>query len=252
MTIALPAFACQPLKVAYTDQHRPPYYLGAGGELLDPPGASVELLKDIVEAGGCRVQLVRLPLLRIRPALEAGLIDGAPIDPTARDAETLALPRDRQGKPDGARALSIYNIVWVRTADKVPADVDPMAWLRNRTLGTAHGAPYAVDFRKAGMNVDDGAMDVTRNLDKLLRKRTDAFVTTLTSPAEMDAFVTANYGNAFMRLDKPLRVSHVFFALNKDYYARNKDKVDTMWRWVGTTGRQRFDQLLKKYEKTTQ
>jgi hypothetical protein len=244
--------ACAPLRVAYIDQHRPPYYLGAGGDLQDPPGASVELLKEIVEAGGCRIQFVRLPLLRIRPAVESGLVDAAPIDPTLRDAGTLAFPRDRHGKPDVGKALSIYNIVWVRSADKVPQDIDPMAWLRNRTLGTAHGAPYAAEFRKAGINVDDGAMDVKRNLDKLVRKRIDAFVTTVTSPEEMDGFVAGTYGNTVTRLVKPIRVSYVYFAVNRDYYARNKQRVDTMWRWIGMSGRQRFDQLLAKYEKKQQ
>lgn len=252
LLVAGQALACQPLRVAYIDQHRPPYYLGAGGELQDPPGASVELMKDIVEAGGCRIQFIRLPLLRIRPAVESGLVDAAPIDPTIRDAETLAFPRDRHGKPDGGKALSIYNIVWVRSADKVSQNIDPMAWLRNRTLGTAHGAPYAAEFRKAGINVDDGAMDVKRNLDKLVRNRIDAFVTTVTSPEEMDGFVAGTYGNTVTRLEKPIRVSYVYFAVNRDYYARNKQRVDSMWRWVGASGRQRFDQLLARYEKKQQ
>jgi hypothetical protein len=201
-----------------------------------------------VEAGGCRVQFVRLPLLRTRPALEAGLVDAAPVDPSGPDPDAFMFPRDRNGKPDGSRALTIYNIVFVRAADKLPADIDPIVWLQGRTLGTAHGAPYAAEFRKAGINVDDGAMDVTRNLDKLLRKRTDAFVTTATQPDELDGFVTRTFGDAIVRLDKPMRLSFVHFAVNKDYYARNKAAVDAMWRWIGVSGRQRFNQLLKKYE----
>lgn len=249
-TAASSSLACQPLRVGYTDQNRPPYYLGSGGDLPDPPGASVELMKEIVEAGGCRVQLVRLPLMRIRSSLESGAIDAAPVDPSAKDNEVLAFPRDRNGRPDGTRALTIYNIVFVRSADKLPPDTDPTTWLRGRTLGVVFGAHYAADLRKLGLNLDDGAKDVTRNLDKLMRRRVDAFVTTLTQPNEMDGFVASQFGDSIVRLEKPIRLSYVHFAVNREYYERNKEKVDAMWRWVGTSGRQRFDQLLKRYEKS--
>ena len=247
---SFPALACQPLRVGYTDQSRPPYYMGAGAAVPERPGASVELLKSIVESAACRVEYVRLPLLRIRRALESGAIDAAPVDPSVNDSEIFSFPRDRNGKPDGARALTIYNVIFVRADEKPPADTEPAVWLRERTLGAALGAHYIPELKKLGLTIDDGALDVSRNLDKLLRKRIDGFVTTLTQPNEMDSFVASKFGPAITRMDKPIRLSYVHFAVNRDYYERNKEKVDTMWRWVGTTGRQRFDQLLKKYDKT--
>jgi hypothetical protein len=50
------------------DQNRPPYWLGEGDKVPDPPGAAVDLIRDaVLGAGfGCTPVWVRLPVARLR------------------------------------------------------------------------------------------------------------------------------------------------------------------------------------------
>ncbi|MES2127653.1 MAG: hypothetical protein V4463_10305 [Pseudomonadota bacterium] len=54
------------LRIGYVDQERSPYYLGSGRRMADPPGASVELLRDIAAAGNCQANFFRFPQMRLR------------------------------------------------------------------------------------------------------------------------------------------------------------------------------------------
>src|SRR4051812_42259026 len=99
----LAAAECTPIRIGVIDQHRPPYYLGNGSQVPNPPGASIDLLREIAAHVGCSIVVTRLPVLRIRPALEAGTIDGSPIDPGPGDEATFAFPLDKKGNLDGER-----------------------------------------------------------------------------------------------------------------------------------------------------
>ncbi|MGO4470156.1 hypothetical protein AB4Z11_31875, partial [Pseudoduganella sp. RAF53_2] len=54
--------ACAPVRFAYPDQDRPPYWLGNGSSVPEPPGASVELVMEFTASVGCPVSLLRLPV----------------------------------------------------------------------------------------------------------------------------------------------------------------------------------------------
>jgi hypothetical protein len=245
--LAGPARAVCVLRVAYVDQDRPPYYLGTGATEARPPGASVDLLHEIARAAGCTMRTVRLPLLRIRPALRAGSIDAAPLDIEGHDLQDFAYPLDAAGQADGARGLAIYNVLFVRRADRVASDVDPAPWLRGRVLGVPHGASYAPALRSAGIAVDDGAVDSVRKFDKLLLGRRAAFTVALTAPGDLDGLLAAHYQDRIVRLARPLRTSHVWLAFGRRYRNAHPEAVDTMWRWIGVHGARRFRALLRNY-----
>jgi hypothetical protein len=245
---SLACAACAPVRAGYIDQHRPPYYLGNGALAPEQPGASVELLREILASVGCPMLPVRLPSLRIRSALSGGALDVAPLIVHGKDEDDFALPRDAQGRPDRDKTLRSLTIVWVRAADKLPRDTDPADYFKGRRLGVTHGAPFVAEFRSGGIIVDEGALDTIRSFDKLMLKRLDGFAVALTAPGDMDAFVSARYGDDLVRLDKPLRSTYVWLAVNPDYYKANRDQVEAMWRWIASNGRARFDLLLKKYD----
>ncbi len=242
--------ACDPIRVGYVDQERPPYYLGAGAAVPEPPGASVELMREIARSVGCTVTMVRLPILRIRPALEAGTIDAAPIEIQGNDIASFAFPLDKDGQVDREQSLRLSTVVFVRASDNVPRDAEPMRYFKGRTLGTVHGASYTRQLRDAGLTVDDGALDTQRNLEKVKLGRLDGYVVAITAPSDLDGYVAKHFGNTITRLETPLRSTNVFLAFNKDYRARNQEAVEAMWRWIGSRGRVRFTELLKSYEKS--
>jgi hypothetical protein len=240
--------ACAPMRFGYTNLHSAPYYLGDGVAVPEPAGASIELVREMAAAAHCPLLLARMPVARRAVALDGGLLDAAPIDALS-PSPNIALPLDAHGQPDVTRGLHLYTMVFVRAADRVARDVDTAAYLRGRRVGLTHGAANAALFRQAGIDVDDGAASTWRNFDKLGLRRIDAVAVSLTSPGDMDAALAARHGQDFIRLEKPLRVSHLWLGVHRRYYDQNRAAVETMWTWLGAKGEQRFTQLLKKYDK---
>jgi hypothetical protein len=252
-TAALAAFdagaACTPMRFGYTDQAVEPYYRGSGRQEANPPGASVELVRASAASAGCSVESVRLPPARLPLSLNNGLIDATPLSTPELEGSNIAYPRDKNGNIDRSRGLTLYTVVFVRASDKVARDVDTARYFRGRRLGTFHGAPYAASLRQAGYEVDDGARDVQANFEKLRLGRIDGYAISLAAPSDMDGEVTARFGDTIVRLEQPLRMGTVWLVLNKDYYERNRDYAEAMWTWLGAHGRNRFTELLKKYNK---
>jgi hypothetical protein len=235
------------IRVGYSDQATPPYYFGAGPEEGSPPGASVELIREIAAAAGCTVAVRRLPPARLAVALEQGTIDMSPLGQPHSLSDRLAHARDRNGKLDDARGLQLHTVVYVRAADRLPQDTDPMQYFRHHRLGTPHGVSYAAMLRSQGIELDDGAADMRRNLEKLKLGRIDGFAISLASPGDMDQEVAALHGADVVRLERPIRSATIHLLLNKEFYAAHREQAEAMWTWLGTHGRARFAALLDKY-----
>ena len=240
--------ACATLRVGYIDQHRPPYYLGAGAVVPAKAGASIDLIREIAASAGCDTVFVRLPLLRMRAALIAGTIDAMPMDASDDDALLVALPKDKAGRLDRSKALRYHTVVFVRASDKLPADTDPTEYFKTHMLGVNHGASMVPQLQAQGYKIDEGAIDAPRNLEKLLRKRVDGFGSSLVSPGDMDSFIASHYGGQLMRLQKPLRVTNIWLGVSKAYFEKNPRQTEAMWNWVGANSATRFAALMKQYE----
>ena len=243
------AAECVPLRLGYVDQHRPPYFMGSGTVEAAPAGAAVDLIREVAAAAGCKVIAVRLPPARLRGALRAGTIDAMSMEASESDKDVYALPLDAAGKLDAAKALRVHTVVFVRASDTALRSIDPAREFGQRWLGSNHGAPLVAPLRKLGFKVDDGALDTERNLEKLMRNRIDGYATSVIAQTDMDTWVAAKYGNAIVRLERPVQTNNIWLAMSKDYQARNPAQVTAMWDWLAEHGRQRFAKIVRKYDK---
>jgi ABC-type amino acid transport substrate-binding protein len=240
---------CAPVRVAYTDRHAPPFYVGSGDTVPDKPGAGVELIRKMIASTGCTVTFVRVPVARIRVALAEGSVDMAPLNATPSDAAIAAMPLGPDGKPDPRRSLEATTYLFVRGADTIPADVDTVAHFKGRRLGMIQGIAYAAQLRAEGYLVDAGATDLDRNIEKLLMGRVDAYAATVTAPTDLDAVLRVRYGDKVRRLERPIRSSRTFLAASRQYYAAHAARVDAMWQWIGAHGRNQLTALIHEYER---
>ncbi|MES2299810.1 MAG: transporter substrate-binding domain-containing protein [Pseudomonadota bacterium] len=249
MVACLGAHAACELRVGYTDQDVPPYYMGAGAREASPPGASIELIREMAGVAGCSIVTTRLPPLRLVAAVEAGKLDALPLGLPPNESVPLVYPLDKNGRIDREHSMQMHTMIFVRAADKLARDGDPMRVLQGKRVGTTHGATYAATLRQYGFEVDDGATDTRRNFEKLLRQRTDAFAISLANPGDMDAVVASQYGGDITRLDKPIRVANIWFPVSRAFFAEHREQAEAMWAWLGAHGSARFAQLLKKYDR---
>lgn len=240
---------CAPLRFAYTDKEVLPYYVGAGAEVAEPPGAAVELMREAAVKAGCPLSLQRLPTGRLLASLDAGTIDAmltyAP--EVVGAGPNVVYPLDRAGRPDPARGMRLYTMVFVRAADGLPRGGAPAELLRGRVVGLSQGAQHIKLLRGLGLTVDDGAANPALNFEKLKLGRIDAFAIALGAPDEMDALLAVRYGGRFVRLDKPLLRPGSWLVFNKSYYEGNRRQAEALWQWMGANSSARIGALSRKY-----
>jgi len=241
------AAACEPIRIGYLDQERPPYWLGTGVDVPAKPGASAELVQRFAASAGCEASLKRMPVMRIRPALASGELDFAPMDSNAANTTGIVFPLDKNHQPDIARALPMNVVVFVRSADRIPMATEPAKYFQDRLLGITLGSSYKPRMQHLGLNVDSGAVDIARNLEKLRLHRIDGFAVSVTFPGDMDTYVARKYKGAVVRLPLPIFTDHIWLASSESYYAAHAAQVDKMWGWLASTGVREYAALLKEY-----
>jgi hypothetical protein len=244
------AGGCIPLRFGYIDQHRPPYYMGDGDKVPEPPGATVDLMRDAAAGAGfgCPPILVRLPPARLRLALATGDIDMTTLGEQPSYPPEIALPRDKHGDIDRNRALGNVLIVLVRARDKVPAGVEPMQYFKGKVLGAAQGNGYTPRLREAGLTVDDGARDVERNIEKLKLRRIDGVVLSAVKPGDVEELLKRHHGDV-VQLQQPLVNMRIWLAFNQGYYQAHREQVEAFWTWLDQN-RSRLGYVMQKYKKT--
>lgn len=239
--------ACGAIRFAYPDQHRPPYWLGNGATVANPPGATVELVREFAASANCTVDFIRLPVMRLRSSVMSGAADFTTVDISADGQPGIVLPRDALGKPDTKRAATLFVAAFVRASDGYTRATDPLQMMRGQRVGILHGSSYGPLLEQAGALVDHGALTVPSSFEKLRLGRIDAFVVPLVTASDLDIFVATRFKGEIIRLDKPLVKSFIWFATNQRFYDANRNEVEAMWNWLGGDGSKRFKLLLRKY-----
>jgi len=249
--VLIPAYGkaapCEPIRIGYLDQERPPYWLGTGSEVPAKPGASVELVRRFAASAGCETSLIRLPVMRLKPALVSGELDFAPMDSNAKDTPGIVFPRNKDQQLDTTRALPLNIVVFVRKADGIPLKTAPVEYFHRKLLGVTLGASYKGRLQNLGLKIDSGAIDIARNFEKLRLKRVDGFAVSVTLPNDMDTFVAKKYKGEIVRLPQPLFTDHIWLAASTSYYAKHQNEVELMWSWLSTSGSKEFSGFIKEY-----
>ncbi|MGV7209127.1 substrate-binding periplasmic protein [Oxalobacteraceae bacterium A2-2] len=247
LSVSAMAAPCIPLKVGYMDQDRPPFWLGRGETVPEPPGAAVDLIREAVAGAGfgCPPTLVRLPVARLRLALQQGDIDMTTLGQMPSYPPGIALPRDKAGNIDNERAMQNVLIVLVRAADKIPAGINPQQYFKGKVLGAPQGATTNATLRGLGLTVDDGARDLERNLEKLRLGRIDGVVASTVKPEYLDGLL-ARYHGEVVRLPQPLVNVRVWLAFNQAYYRRHREQVEALWTWLDVN-RGTLGHVMQKY-----
>jgi hypothetical protein len=247
--VPVQAGTCIPVRVGYMDQNRPPYWLGEGDKVPDPPGAAVDLIRDaVVGAGfGCAPIWVRLPVARLKLALANGDIDLAPLGELSFYPAEIALPRDKAGNIDLERALHNKVLVLVRAGDKLPASTNPMQFFKGKILGIPQGNGYATRLREAGLTLDEGGRDLERNIEKLKLGRVDGVVVAAVAPKHLQQTLDKHKGTV-VQLQQPLLNIRVWLAFNDNFYRAHTPQSEALWTWLDKN-RSRLGYVMQKYRK---
>jgi len=224
------ATACpEAVRIAVIDFAFPPYTFGSGSEFANPPGKHVEWVNAAIEASRCkpRVELVRLPIARMRMELGAGLLDFLVAGSDSPEIRSIATMPMRGEKPDTRMRLqtveySLYvrrgesDIHWDGTELSGPPDfkvgVSPLVAAR----GFAHekGWKTEIGLTPAGA------------LKMLVLGRMPVVLTSDTAFMSLPEAERAQ----IQKLEPPALVTEYFPVAGKIFYAKHPDFVEQFWR----------------------
>lgn len=232
------AAPCPTIRVGYTDQARPPFFLGRGPTVPEPAGMAIDLIRRSFKEYGCPILLSRLPPARVLVALKNGDIDFALIGMTEKLVGRVSLPTLPDGALDRSRALHIKSVVFVRQPDIGIASNDARRFFRTHTLGAYREAQLYGGDAMDSLKLDVGAADIWGNLEKLRFGRVDGAMAGLFDESSLDQLVFVRYGDSIVRLPMPLVSVDLTLAASKDFNRSNAKIVLYVWerirdKWPG-------------------
>lgn len=237
---------CTPVRVGYTDQSRPPWFLGAGTTVARPAGVVVDLIEKSFDDFECGVMLKRLPPARLVTALNMAQLDFAMLPITDDLASRLVFPAGAGGQLDRQRALHMLAVVFVRARNREARQTEPLEYFQKHPLGVVKEAYL---FKNPALNMltlDFGATDIWSNLEKLSHGRVEGAMVGLPDSSSLDDMVTARYGDSIVRLPAPLTSIDFTLATNAEFYRRNRTLVERTWNRIRDRWPRQLSDMLRK------
>lgn len=232
MGLALPALCgaapCpQPLRIGFLDTPVPQTLLGAGPNFEDPPGWSVQAVRDTLQRLGCTAELVRLPGRRVLLLLERGDLEFALFfGATAERMRDFRFPTDAAGRADVAWAPVIGHLVLYGLPGSAALKAwDGSALLPGVRLGVVGGSAQEALARERGWPVE-AASSFESSVAALRARRFELLLMSRESlPA---AQLTGD--DALVELTPLVERLPYFAPASRQVHARHAGFVTAFWR----------------------
>ncbi len=235
------------LQLAYVDVDSAPFQLGRGPEVADPPGISVEMVQRAVSDAGLKLQLQRLPQLRMLHLLETGKIDGAFIFSYNEDrAKRFAYPMLGDKPNASLRATHIRYRLYRRVGSPVNWDGRQFEQL-DGPIGANKGWVIVSTLRDMGLAVDDGAPDHPGNFAKLRLGRVAAMAALEPSA---DSYLQIEGITDVEKVGPPLTSRDYFLLFSRAFVASHPELAERIWQKLALIREQSETALYRKYQTT--
>lgn len=239
------AAGCPEIRVGYTDQARPPFFLGSGPLVPEPAGMAIDLIRKSFKEYGCTIRFSRMPPARLIVSLSNGDIDFTLLGMNEKLIRNFALPNFSDGTLDRSRALHIKAVVFVRSADSAAVGTASRMFFRTHTLATYREVQlYGSDITDS-LKLDVGAADIWANLEKLRIGRADGVMAGLFDETSLDKLVFVRYGDSIVRLPSPLVSVDLTLAASNSFYRRNPRLVTYIWDRIRDNWPSELDTMMK-------
>ncbi len=217
------------VRIAVIDFAFPPYVFGIGSEFANPPGKHVEWVQSAIEASQCkpRVELVRLPIARMRMELGAGSVDFLVAGSDNPEIRSVAAMPMRGGKPDSRlRVQAVEYSLFVRRGEtEVQWDGRTLLGPPGFAVGVSPLVAASSFAREQGWKTELG--------------QTPAGALKMLAGGRMPVVLTSD--TAFMslpeaerekiqKLEPPALVTEYFPVANKTLYTKFPEFVEQFWR----------------------
>ena len=234
------------LHVAYEDKTQFPYYMGDTQEVLERPGAAVELVKLLEErVPGLRIKFSRYPWKRCLAMLETGQVDGI-FNASYNAARTrIGEYPWRDGQVDPTRRLTTisYNLYVLPDTElgwsgKAFEDTD-------LSVGAPLGYSIVNDLENLGVSVIK-VRSSRQSLQLLTARRVHA-VALQSVTADFLLRQNARQLPGIVRIDPPLKTKPYYLMLSREFKAANPEPAEHIWNAIGELREEKLEALAQPY-----
>ena len=242
LCFALAAQAC-PLRVVYSDQASPPYYLGNGDAIPEHPGVAVELLNLAAAKIGCPIQWKRLPNRRAQRELENGSVDAMLLLSYSPQRAAYAVYPMVGATPDPVLSLATLTYsVYVKNGSALSWDSKQFS-PTPAVVGVNSGYSVADELGKLRLNVEE-TPSTTSNLIKLLMGRISAYVG---QDFQADWVIEDAHFANLQKLPTPFSSKDYYLPFSKQFFYTSPGPAMQLWKQIAEVRKIHGRALAKKY-----
>lgn len=231
--VCVPAQATLPcpesVRIGVIDFAFPPYMFGVGGEFANPPGKHVDWVHSAIEASRCkpRVDMVRMPVARMRMELGAGTLDFLVAGSDNPEIRAIAAMPLRGGKPDPAMRVQAveYGLYVLRGQTEVQWDGRTLTGPPDFKVGVSPLVAASSYAREQGWKTELGQTPAGA-LKMLVGGRMPVVLTSYTAYLSLPETERAK----IQKLEPPVLTTDYYPVANKTFHATYTDFVEKFWR----------------------
>ncbi|ASP39269.1 hypothetical protein CHH28_11540 [Bacterioplanes sanyensis] len=219
------------LTLSYQTNPSPPYQMGSGVEIQQPPGIALDIINAAAQQLDLTIRYERYPNVRVLQLLESGMIDGAfMFSYKPQRAQIGHYPITSSGEVDGSKRLARLSY-WLYSLPDSPIRWDGNELYNvNGIIAAEHGDSIISDLKIMGHDIQQPKSVYHALL--MLKKRQSVVGAALQDTKAASYLAQPNFKD-IKRSALPLRSKDYFLVLSRQFVAEHPHIAQALWDKVG-------------------
>ncbi len=218
------------LTLSYQINPSPPYQMGTGLTVVDPPGIALDVINAAAKELNLIIVYKRYPNVRVLHLLENNQIDGAfMFSYKAERAKIARYPFTPEGKLDSTKRLASLSY-WLYSLEEAKLDWDGTNLIgENGFIVAEQGVSIVSDLKKIGQKVKQP--DSVYKALLMLTKRQQVVGAAL-QDVKATPYLDRPEFSGIRRSSVPLNTKDYFLVLSNRFVERHPDIAEALWQKI--------------------
>ncbi|KJY84347.1 hypothetical protein TW84_22600 [Vibrio neptunius] len=233
------------LTLSYQINPSPPYQMGTGVEVVQPPGIALDVINAAAKELNLTIKYERYPNVRVLHLLENGQIDGAfMFSYKPERAEIAHYPMTSDGQLDSSKRLASLSY-WLYSQSKARYDYDGERYSGESGIIVAeHGDSIIGDLEKQGQKVQQPESAYKALV--MMTKRTKIVGAALQDVKAAPLLDKPEF-SGIERSSSPLKTKDYFLVLSHRFVEKHPDVAEALWQKISELRDEVTQQSMYQY-----
>ena len=241
------------LTLSYQINPSPPYQMGTGVNVAEPPGIALDIINAAAKALNLKIIYKRYPNVRVLHLLEYGQIDGAfMFSYKAERAKIARYPLTPEGKLDSSKRLASLSY-WLYSLEQAELDWDGTHLFNvngldvNGAIVAEHGDSIISDLEKIGHKVQQPASAYKALL--MLTRRSQVVGAAL-QDVKAAPLLSRSEFSGIKRSSAPLKTKDYFLVLSHHFVEKHPKLAKALWQKIEELRDEVLKESMHRYSST--